>query len=301
MSNDAKVLKVRALLGNYPNTRAARTGEIRPSGFEKDFLDEKTVNKAFKRVVGPLEFDIAELAIATYFQAKAAGKPLVLLPLVTRGKFAHSTGAYNVESGIKSPKDLEGRKVGIRAWAQTTPLWVRGILQNDYGVDLDKIKWSTFEDSHNLEFKDPPGVVRVGPDKKLRQMVLDRELDAGIMSEQRDSPDPRLKPVIPDPQAAAQEWYAKYKLVPINHMVVVKKSFLEAHPDVVREVFRVYAESRKAAGMPPAGGIDQFPIGVEPNRKSLELAIKYAVQQHLIPKAFTVDELFDDMTRRLGA
>jgi 4,5-dihydroxyphthalate decarboxylase len=300
MSNDTKKLTLRTLLGDYPNTRALRTGELRSSSIAFDFEDEKTVNKAFKRVVRNLEFDVAELAIATFLQAKAYGKPLVLLPVVIRGKFAHSTLAYNTEGGVLGPKDLEGRRVGIRAYSQTTPLWVRGILQNDYGVDLDRIHWTTFEDPHVAEFKDPAGVQRASPDKKLRAMVLDRELDAGIVSEQRDATEPRLKTVIPDPAAAAAAWYEKYRIVPINHMMVVKESLIKSHPEAMQEVFRLLAASKKAAGLPPANGIDQFPLGVEANRKSLEMAIKYAVQQRLIPRAFTVDELFDDVTRRLG-
>ena len=106
-------------------------------------------------ILREVEFDVAELAIATFLQAKAHGKPLVLLPVVVRGKFAHSTLSYNAERGPLAPSDLPGRRVGIRAYAQTTPLWVRGILQNEYGVDLDRVKWITFEDPHVAEYREP--------------------------------------------------------------------------------------------------------------------------------------------------
>ena len=301
MSPGTDALTIRMLLGDYPNTLPLKKGEISSARVAFDFVPEKTVNLVFKRVVRDLEFDIAELAIATYLQAKAYGKPLVLLPIVIRGKLPHSTLAYNSGRGHLAPADLVGRRVGIRAYAQTTPLWVRGILQNDYGVDLDRVQWVTFEDSHVAEYREPAGVERAAAGKKLRQMLLDGELDAGIVSEQRDAKDTRLKTVIPDAAAAGHAWYQEYRVIPINHMVVVKESFVKTHPDVIQEIFRLLAESKKAAGLLPAYGIDQFPIGVEPNRRALEMAIQYAVQQRLIPKAFTVDELFNDFTRKLGA
>lgn len=293
-------MKLHALLGDYPNTRALKTGAIKPRGIELDFVDEKTVNKAFKRVVRDIEFDVAELAIATFLQAKAHGKPLALLPVVVRGKFAHSTLSYNAERGALSPADLPGRRVGIRAYSQTTPLWVRGILQNEYGVDLDRVKWITFEDPHVAEYREPPTAERAAPGKKARDMLLEGELDAAILSEQRDAGEQRLKTLIPDAPAAAQAWYQKHGVVPINHMVVVKQSLLKSNPSAVAEYFHLLVESKKAGGLPKPGDIDAFSVGVEACRKALEMAITFAVQQRLIPRPFTVDELFDDTTRRLG-
>lgn len=293
-------MKLKALLGDYPNTRALKSGTLRADRVQLDFADEKTVNKAFKRVVREAEFDVAELAIATFLQAKAYGKPLVLLPAVIRGKFAHATLAYNAARGDLAPADLPGRRVGIRAYAQTTPLWVRGILQNEYGVDLDRVKWITFEDPHVAEYREPATAERAAAGKKAREMLLDGELDAAILSEQRDAGEPRLKTLIPDAPAAAQAWYRKHGVVPINHMVVVKQSLSQSDPSAVEEVFRLLAESKKAAGLPKPGEIDGFTFGVEACRKALDMAIQFAVQQRLIPRPFTVDELFDGNTRRLG-
>jgi 4,5-dihydroxyphthalate decarboxylase len=294
------MMKLRTLLGDYPNTRALKSGQVKSDRVQFDFADEKTVNKAFKRVVRELEFDVGELAIATFLQAKAHGKPLVLLPAVVRGKFAHSTLSYNAERGHLAPADLPGRRVGIRAYAQTTPLWVRGILQNEYGVDLDRVKWITFEDPHVAEYREPATAERAPAGKKAREMLLEGELDAAILSEQRDASEPRLKTLIPDAAAAAQAWYQKHGVVPINHMVVVKQSLSKSDPSAVAEVFRLLAESKQAAGLPKPGELDAFTLGVEACRKGLDMAIHFAVQQRLIPKPFTVDELFDDNTRRLG-
>jgi len=298
MSND--VLKINMLLGDYPNTLALKSGKVSSPRLSFDFDPEKTVNLRFKRLVREQAYDIGELAIATYLQAKSFGKPLILIPAVIRGKLAHAAIMYNAARGAMSPKDLEGKRAGVRAWPQTTPLWVRGILENDYGVDMSTVKWTTFEDPHCAEYQDPAGIVRAPAGKKLRQMLIDGELDAATVSEQRDAPDSKLKTLIPDAKAAGAAWYQKYKLIPINHMLCVTESFLREHPSAVEEVFRLVAESKKAAGLPPANGVDQFPLGVEAIRPALAMAIKYAYQQKLIPREFAVDELFNDFTRALG-
>lgn len=298
MTTVTGMLTLKTLLGDYPNTAAFRQGGLKSSRVAFDFADVKTPNHAFKRVVRDIEFDVAELAIITFLQARAHGKPLVLVPAVVRGKFQHDSIACSAGRPL-APKDLDGRRIGIRAYSVTAVAWVRGILQNDYGVDLDSIRWVTLEDPHVTEYRDPPNAERAPAGKQLMPMLLDGEVDA-IVTTGKDLKDPRVRPVIPEPDAAAQAWYERYKAVPINHMVCIKESVLAANPRVAEEVFRLLAEAKKAAGLPKAGEIDRLPFGVEPNRKSLELAIQYAAQQRLIPRAFAVDELFNDVTRVLG-
>jgi 4,5-dihydroxyphthalate decarboxylase len=293
------VLTLRMLLGDYPNTSALRKGEIRSPRLALDFADVKVPHHAFKQVVRELKFDVAELAIATYLTAKAHNKPLVLLPVVVRGKFQHESIAYNAERGHLAPSDLIGRRVGIRSHSVTTVTWVRGILQNDYGVDLERVRWVTFEDPHVAECRDLDAFERAPAGKNPLTMLLGGELDAAILTD-GDLRHPQLRSLIPDPAAAAQAWYQRYQAVPINHMVVVTESLSKSSPWAVAEVFRLLAESKKAAGLPAGAGPDPFPLGVEANRKSLELVINYAVQQRLIPRRFGVDELFDDVTRALG-
>ena len=299
MSNSSETMTLQALLGDYPNTTSLRKGAIRSSRLNLDFADVKVPNHAFKRVVRDLEFDVAELAIATYLTAKAHGKPLVLLPVVVRGKFQHESIVYNAGRGPLAPSDLAGRRVGIRSHSVTTVAWVRGILQNDYGVDLDRVKWVTFEDAHVAEVTDPATFERAPAGKDPLNMLLEGELDAAVLTG-KDLKHPSVRYLIPDHETAEQAWYQRYQAVPINHMVVVKGSLLKSSPWVAAEIFRLLAESKQAAGLPAANGIDAFPLGVEANRKSLELAIIYTAQQRLIPRAFTVDELFNDVTRVLG-
>lgn len=298
MSNSSGIMKLQALLGDYPNTAPLKKGEVRSPSVVLDFADVKTAHHAFKRVVRDLEFDVAELAISTYLTAKAHDKPLALLPVVVRGKFQHESIVCSTARPL-APSDLPGRRVGIRSHSVTTVTWVRGILQNDYGVDLDRVKWVTFEDAHVAEVRDPKAFERAPAGKDPMTMLLAGELDAAVMTG-ASLKDPRVRSLIADPAAAAQSWYQRYQAVPINHMVVVKQSLLKSNPRVVEEVFRLLAESKKAAGLPAGAGPDPFPLGVEANRKSLELVINYAAQQQLIPRRYSVDELFDDVTRVLG-
>lgn len=284
---------LRTLLGDYPNSKALKSGELRSPTVALDFADVKVPNMAFKDVVRHLKYDVAELAIVTYLQAKAHGKPLVLLPAVMVGALPHPYLVYNSERGTIAPADLEGKRVGIRAYSVTTAAWVRGVLQNDHGVDLDSIKWVTFEDPHVAEYTDPPTAQRAVAGKQMGQMLLDGELDAAVVGGP-DLKEPRFKPVIANPNDAAQAWSKKHGAFPINHMVVVKESLVQANPDAVKEVFRLLRESKNAG--PAAGGIDPLQFGVENIRRSLELIIDYSAQQKLIPRKFAVAELFNDVT-----
>lgn len=297
MNNDSRTLILHTLLGDYPNTMALKKGEVRSPTLVFDFADVKVPNTAFKDVVRHLKYDVAELAIVTYLQAKAHGKPLVLLPAVVVGSVPHPFLVYNAERGRITPDDLKGRRVGIRAYSVTTAAWIRGILQNDHGVDLDSIKWVTFEDPHVAEYHDPATAERAPAGKPLVKMLLDGEIDAGVVGGS-DLKDPRLQPVITNPDEAAVVWCRKYGASPINHMAVVKESLRQSNPAAVKEIFRMLRESKDAAPAPTA--IDTLQFGVERIRRSLDLIIEYSVQQKLIPKRVGVDELFDDVTRELN-
>jgi 4,5-dihydroxyphthalate decarboxylase len=296
----AEKMKLFTLLGNYPNAAAIRNGQIKSDLVEFDVADIKVSNTAFKPLVREARFDVAEIAIVTYLQAKAAGKAYTLIPATVVGRGQHHTIAYNPERGALKASELTGKRVGVRAYTQTTGAWVRGFLADDYGVDPLKVQWVTFEDPHVAEYKDPEFVVRAPAGKELAQMLLDGEIDAAIVGDK--IPDPRLKPLIADADAVARDWAQKHGGGPINHMMVVRDSISKSRPDVVREVYRMLLESRRAAQPPVAdnGLLDPWRFGIEANRKSLEIIIDYSFRQKLIPRKFTVDELFDDVTRVLG-
>ena len=287
-----------AMLGNYPNTAALKKKELKSDLVDFDFVDVKVANQLFKPLVRDAQFDLGELAIVTYLQAKSYGKPYVLLPAVVVGRGQHHTIAYNPERGHLSPADLEGRRVGVRAYSVTTGVWVRGILREQYGIDEKKVRWVTFEDPHVAEFHDPPFAERAAPGKTLPQMLLDGELDAGIVGDHL--PDPRLKHLIPNAEEVAKQWAQSHGGVPINHLVVIRQGIARARPDVVKEVFRLLYASKQAAKLPDSGtALDPLRFGIEPNRRTLDIIIDFAFEQGVIPRRFSVDELFDDTTRHL--
>jgi 4,5-dihydroxyphthalate decarboxylase len=295
-----KIETLDACFGTYPQTQALKSGQIRSDRVALRFTEVNPINRAFLQMVRQEKFDVSEMAIATYLQAKAYGKPLMLLPATMMGRFQHGTMLYNAERGTVTPENLAGRRVGVRAFSQTTGVWLRGILWKDYGVDLGKVHWVTFEDAHVLEYRDPPGVERAAEGKDILKMLLDGELDAAIFGGNMPN-DPRLKSVIPDPDTAAKQWYAKHGIVPINHLVVVKSSLAQSDPGAVREVFRMLLDSKKAAGLPKPGAIDTIPFGYNAVKPALELMSSYALEMKIIPRRYSVEELFDDTTRALQA
>jgi 4,5-dihydroxyphthalate decarboxylase len=293
--NQSNPRRLHTLLGDHPTTLALKRGEVHSPHVLLEFADVKVPNTAFKRLVRNLEFDVSELAIVTFLMARAHGKPLLLLPAVVVARFQHAYLVYNAERGPLSPGELAGRRVGVRSYSVTTAMWIRGILAEDYGLDLDRVKWITFEEPHVAEYRDPPTVERAPAGSDPMAMLLEGKLDAAILA--TPSTDPRIKTLIPDPAAAAKDWYKRNQALQINHMVVVRESLCRLDPRAVREVYRLLRESKQAA--PSTGEIDTTPFGLEANRHNLEVAIDYTYRQKLIPRAFAVDELFDDVTRSL--
>ena len=290
---NSKPIKLRAVIGDHPHTAALKNGKIASDLVELTFEQFSPTNLAFKPMVRELKFDVCEMAIVTFLMAKAYHKPLVLLPAVMVGRFQQSFAIYNRDRGTLTPSDLEGRRVGIRSFTTTTGAWLRGILANDHGVNLDKVHWVTFEEPHVAEYQDT--TERAPPGKKIVQMLLDGELDAVIGDK---SDDLRVKPLFADPQAAAKAWFHKHGVVPVNHLVVVTETLARSNPAAVAEIYRLLKQSKDGAPAPP--GPDFHPFGIEPNRKSLGLIIDYAAQQGLIPRRFSVDELFEDAVRRFA-
>ncbi|MEH2476781.1 4,5-dihydroxyphthalate decarboxylase [Nitrobacteraceae bacterium AZCC 2146] len=281
-------MKLRILLGDHPHTAALKSGAVKSDLVELEFANYSPTNKGFKPMVREGAFDVAEMAIVTYLMAKAHHKPMVLLPSVMMARFQHSYAVSNPAAGIVKPRDLEGKRVGIRSFTTTTGAWLRGILANDYGVDLEAIDWVTFEDPHVAEYVDTTKRAPAG--QQIMQMLFDGELDA-VLGEKSD--DPRVQLLFPDPAAEEKIWFDRHGVVPVNHMTVVSKDLSNNHPEIVREVYRMLQESRAAAqGKSPSFSANEL-------TRSLELITRYSAQQGLIPRAYAVDELYDDVTRAL--
>jgi len=288
---------LRTNLADYPVTRAIKDGRVKSDLVTLDFCGPTPAHNGFKAMVRDNAFDAGELAIVTFLQAKAYGKPYVLLPTPISGRFQHHCAGFNIDFGHLNPKDIEGKQVGVRTYTQTTALWIRGILRHEYGVDLDKVNWMTLGDGHLAEYHDPANCTRLPAGSSIPQMMLDGELAAALLGE--DMPkDPRVRTLVPDAQAAAKDWFARENVVPINHMFVVHQDVSKQRPDIVRELYRMISESRALTD----GGVPAIfpPIGLEANRKGLQLAIDWALDQKIIPHRLSVDELFDDVTANLG-
>jgi len=285
--------QLNTLIGTYPHTAPLKSGAVRSDRFALEFTEIVPVWDGFKGMIRELRYDISEMAVVTYLIAKAHGKPLALLPAAMVGRFQHSYVLCNSSKGVLRPEDLNGKRVGIRSFTTTTGAWIRGILANDYGVDLDSIQWVTFEDPHVAEYRDKTQRAPAG--KSIIPMLLEGEIDAALGE---SSSDPRLTTLFADPKAEAQRWYAKHKTVPINHLVVMRNADVAADPDTAREVYRLLSEGKRLAGVPPTP--DPVPFGIEANRPSLELIAEYIYQQQLIPRRFSVEEMFEDTRDIVG-
>ena len=239
---------LRIAIGDYPHTLPLKRGEVTSPMLKLDFVEVKPMHHAFKPMVREHAFDASELALVTILQAKAYNKGLTLLPAAMLARFQHHTCLYNSERGVLRPADLAGKRIGVRSYSQTTGAWIRGIIENDYDVDLSGVQWVTFEDGHVPEAKDPDDVIRAKPGQDITQMLIDGELDAAIYGAAMPD-DPRLKSVIPDPDAAARAWYDKHGVVPVNHMVVVPDELAKAQPEAVAELYRLLEESKRVAGV----------------------------------------------------
>lgn len=296
MTTQTEAPTLRVNLADYAVTKAMKDGRVKSDIVNLDYCGPTPAHNGFKAMVRESAFDAGELAIVTFLQAKAYGKPYVLLPAPISGRFQHHCAGYNIDFGELAPRDIEGKKVGVRTYTQTTALWIRGILRHEYGVDLDKVTWMTLGDGHLAEYSDPANCVRLPKGSSIPQMMLDGALAAALLGE--DMPkDPRVRTLVPDAQNAAKDWFARENVVPINHMFVVHSDLSKQRPDIVRELYRMVVESRaQAEGVPAVFP----PIGLEANRKGIQLAIDWALDQKIIPRRISVDECFDDVTAALG-
>jgi 4,5-dihydroxyphthalate decarboxylase len=300
-------------IGNYGLTRPLKNGEVR-SSLPLEFVEVKQITTdGMRPMVRSLAFDVAEMAFTTYLCARAAGKPLTAIPLFLTRNFHHWAAFYNVKSGIKGPKDLEGRLVGInRGYTVTTGLWNRSILQHEYGVDLEKIIWAPTDEEHVLEFKGPGNIDYRFLGGSCATLLASGELDAAVGDIQVDSPD--VRPLIPNAREAGYAWFARTGIFPVNHGLVVKNSVLESQPEVAVALYQAFSAAKKiyldrlragggldtadeqALALGAVVGGDPFPFGVTANRRALEAIVAFAVEQHVLPKRLTVEELFAPST-----
>ncbi len=276
-------LILRTALGKSPLVRALKEGSVTSDRVGFDFVEVDPVTRAFRRMVRTLEFDLCEIALTTHAQARAYGKPITALPVVLLRGLHHGALICRRDSPLRGPADLPGKRIGVRAWSQTTGVWVRGILRDEYGIAPDSMTWVTEEDAHVQEFADPPFVRRISPGQSLSAMLLSGEIDAAVALAGVEAA--QVRTVIPDADAAAAAWSDRTGVYPINHVVVVKDVLLGEHRWLADELMRLFFASKRQAD-------DSVPYGIDANRPAIELLMRYAADQGLIPRAYAVEELF---------
>ncbi|WP_342449486.1 substrate-binding domain-containing protein [Falsiroseomonas frigidaquae] len=277
---ESAVLKT--ALGSYAGTRKLLEGAIPSSLLRLEFEKVAPISKAFAPMVRDQKYDVSEMAIATFLMARAYDKPLVLLPVVLVERAQEAAMLCRRDGPIQGPADLAGARIAVRAYSQTTGMWLRGSLAESYGVKADQQRWTTFEDAHVSEFSDPAWVTRAQKGQELLAMLQGGEVDAAIFG--NDMPDaPDLRTVFPDPQAAGAAFRAKHGFLPLNHLVVVRRDIAKARPELVVELLRMLRESgaavRSRAELRPA----------------IALAIEYCAEQGLLPRRFTPEQAWDGL------
>ena len=302
-------------IGSYGHTMPLKDGTTKSKKIDFDHVEVNPVTAIFRRMVRGLEFDVSEMAFSTYLCSRAYRQAFTALPIfLTRG-FHHGAISYNINSGIQSPADLEGRRVGVRGYTVTTGVWVRGILGSVYGVDLDEVTWVLSGDDHVAEYVPPSNVVTADT-SDLGAMLASGDIDAAIGAPATDSPD--IRPLIPDARTAGAEYFHTTGIYPINHTVVVRDELLDANPWLAEELFSLFASAKQTyledlrsgdRDMTSADqalldtadivGDDPLPYGVESALPALNALIQFCVDQQVIPERVEPESVFAPTTLRL--
>jgi len=303
-------------IATYGHTKALKDGTIQAERVALEYLEVSPITSAFRQMVRTLAFDVSEMAFSTYLCAHAYHKPITALPIFLLRRFEHGGIVYNVKSGMQSPLDLHGRRVGVRSYTLTPGVWVRGILQSAYGVDPNQVQWVLFGDEHVAEYVAPSHVTSAPAGRDMVSMLLAGEIDAAIGVSRVDAPE--IRPLIPEARHAAIQYFQHTGIYPISHLVVVKDELLHAHPWLAEELCALFTAAKDDYLGHLRGGAPQTPqdeavqamrqvigddpllYGVAPNRKTLEAFIRFNVEQQIIPRQMEVEELFPHSVLALG-
>ena len=320
----ASRVALKLAIAEYPHTSAIRDGSIPIEGVEPEFVTVKPQIGAFRRMVRSVEFDVCELAPTTYIIARAYGAPFVALPIFVMRRFHHGGLLVRPDAGIKTPKDLEGRKVGVRAYSVTTGVWTRQVLMDDFGLDPSKVTWVVDDEEHVRQLTLPPNVIHAPAGVSLAELMAKGDLAAGFAANagigragaptggwaevKADYPD-----LFQDPAALEAEYYTRTGVYPMHGTIVVKDAVLAAHPWVADSLYRAFDTAkrqwlaklhsgeaasdsdRKYLQLRKIVGTDPLPYGIEANRKTIEALESTAFKQGLTPRRMSMDELFVDV------
>jgi 4,5-dihydroxyphthalate decarboxylase len=326
-------LKLTFACGPYDRTDALRTGEVAVEGIDLNYLSIQAPREIFDRMVGALEFDVSELSSSEFISLTGNNKSrFVALPVFPSRVFRHGFMFINNRSGIRAPKDLEGKRVGVPLYTQTAAIWARGHLAHDYGVDLERINWvqgavehaGTHGTPHALPLLRPVKIEQNQSGKSLGQMLADGEIDAlvGSRAPEKAERTADVGRLFPNYKEVERELYVKRKIFPIMHLVAIRREVYEKDPWIATSLYKAFVEAKQWAirryhfsaatstmfpwhfdnveEIDEIFGGDAWPYGVEPNRPTLEALVQMMVEQHFIPKPIPVDELFVPIPALMG-
>ncbi|MFC0407623.1 substrate-binding domain-containing protein [Roseomonas elaeocarpi] len=284
MAEGAALPVLRSAVGRYPHTVAALDGAVPGAALRLDDAGIKPANRAFAPMVREGRFELSEMAIATFLMAKAAAKPLVLLPVVVAERFQEAALLCRVDGPVQGPGDLAGKRLGVRSYGQTTAMWLRGILGDGFGLRPEQVRWVCFEDAHLAEYRDPPWCERAPDGADMLAMLRDGALDAVIVGNDVPS-DPALRTVFPDPDQAGRKFLAHYGFKPVNHLLVLRAD-VAARPGVAAAAVSLFPEAplRGRAALEPA----------------LRVASRFCAEQGLIPRELSVGEIWEGLPPEVG-
>jgi len=294
MNDQPSRIRLNTMIGDYPVTHQFRHGRITSPRYAFEFADVKVPNTAFKRMVRDLEFDVSELAIVTFLQALDAGVPLVLLPAVIVSRYQHPFLMFDSRGGLMRPQDLRSKRIGVRSYSVTTVAWIRGMLQAEFGIEPHHNRWVAFDEGHVAQWVDPHWVERADPAADMLQMLEAGELDAAVLAA-APADKPHIQPVFSNPAEQSQRWFERHGVIQINHMIALKRSLVEQHPDFARTMLDLIAQSADK-GLSDADR-PAHPLGLTKVRPHLEHAIEMVHRQGLIRERFSVESLFHPTTR----
>jgi 4,5-dihydroxyphthalate decarboxylase len=318
--------RLKIAIGTYGHTAAIKDGSVPFEGVDADMIEVKPIIQAFRRMVRDVEFDISEMAPTTYMMARALGAPYIALPIFVMRRFHHGGFIVRPEAGIKTPKDLEGKKVGVRAYSVTTGVWTRGIFVNEYGLDSSKVTWVIDDEEHVTAVKLPPNVIHAPEGKSLQSMMASGEIQAGFtgpagvgragppignwdMNAPTGAATDTYPELIANVEQVEADWFRRTGIYPIHGLIVVKDEHIKRHPWLARSLMNAFVKSKKpyledlklGRGDAPEDKryrsffslmSDPLPHGMAANRPSIEALVTYALQQELIPSRPKLSDVF---------
>lgn len=296
----AEPLTLRCAIGKTPEVVPIRKGQAASDRIAFDLVEVNPLPPAFRRMIRDMEFDLTEMPVVTLAQARERGVPITGLPLpVTRG-FHHGSLLCLEDSDIRGPADLVGRRIAVRSFPQTTGVWVRGILDREYGIKPEQTRWVVQEDAHVLDYAEPEYVSYAEPGQSLLDLLKSGAVDA--ITGFKGSLD-GLRSVIPDADSAAGAWFERTGVFPVNHVLALRSDLLEKAPWLVAELVDVFSRSlgmARADGSlvtPVPAALRDLPLhsySFSANLPSVQMLLDFAFDQQLFRQRWQAADLFPE-------